>query len=78
MSVLNRDIASSLSTLCQSDLSVLLVLDPNWQLCFEEVDVDDFAKGGLLPWVAGLRDALTIHPAKPEGDFLKVSPAFNW
>ncbi len=56
----------------QKGMSVLLVLDPNWQLCYETVHVDDFAKDGLLPWVSSLRDALTIHPENPEGNFLKV------
>lgn len=53
-------------------MSVLLVLDPNWRLCFETVEVDEFAKAGLLPWVSGLRDALTVHPENPDGDFLEV------
>ncbi|BDA41509.1 hypothetical protein COCOBI_02-2900 [Coccomyxa sp. Obi] len=53
-------------------MSVLLVLDPNWRLCFETVEVDDFARTGLLSWVSGLRDALTMHADNPEGDFLEI------
>lgn len=52
---------------------VLLVLDPNWRLCYDTVDVDDFARLGLLPWVAQLRDELTIGLHNPEGDHLVVS-----
>lgn len=61
-----------LTDLLQTNLSVLLVLDPNWQLCYETVDIDDFSRSGLLPWVSGLRDALTASPGTPEGNFLKV------
>ena len=62
----------SLTSLLQKGMSVLLVLDPNWQLCYETVEIDDFAREGLLSWVSGLRDALTLHPGNPDGDFLKV------
>ena len=54
-------------------MSVLLVLDPNWRLCYETVEIDEFARAGLLPWVSELRDALTLHTENPEGDFLEVS-----
>ena len=51
---------------------LLLVLDPNWRLCYDTVDVDNFAKEGLLPWVAGLRDELSIGQHNPNGSFLSV------
>ena len=51
---------------------LLLVLDPNWRLCYDTVDVDDFAKDGLLPWVAQLRDELTFGQHSPAGSYLPV------
>ncbi len=61
-----------MTSLLERNMSVLLVLDPNWRLCFETVEVEEFARAGLLPWVSGLRDALTVHTENPEGDFLEV------
>lgn len=58
------------------DLSILLVLDPNWQLCYDNVKIDTYAKEGVLRWVAGLRDALTIGPHNPDGDFLMACHLF--
>jgi hypothetical protein len=62
----------TLSSLCQNDLSVVLVLDPNWQLCFEQVDVNEFTRTGLLSWIHGLRDPFTKHSGHLQGDYLKV------
>jgi len=56
-----------------TDVFVLLVLDPNWQLCYDNVAIDTWAQEGVLAWVGGLRDALTIGPHNPDGDFLEVS-----
>ncbi len=55
---------------------ILLVLDPNWRLCYDSVDVDNFTRAGLLPWVAQLKDELTIGPHNPEGSYLEAGAPF--
>ncbi len=60
--------------------SVLLVLDPNFRICTEKVDIDPFTNRTLLSWVYTLRDALTYSKSHPNGLHLRVSPflCFNF
>jgi hypothetical protein len=54
------------------EMQVLYVMDPNSDICFEKVYIDDVAAVHLLPWVRGLRDELTRSPSNPEGEELEV------
>jgi hypothetical protein len=54
------------------DATVLFVLDPNCPLCFEEVGIDEYTNQTLLPWIRGLKDALTATADNPEGLDLEV------
>ena len=40
--------------------TVLLVLDPNGILCWENVAINAFTNATFLPWLHGRRDALTL------------------
>lgn len=54
------------------NIKILFVLDPNCPLCFEDVGIDDYTNHTLLPWVRGLKDALTFTVENPEGLDLEV------
>lgn len=55
------------------NISILFVLDPNCPLCFEDVGIDEYTNITLLPWIRGLKDALTATSDNPDGHDLKVS-----
>jgi hypothetical protein len=55
------------------NLSVLYVLDPISSYCFEEVGIDPYTNQTLIPWVMGLKDALTSTNSNPDGEELMVS-----
>jgi hypothetical protein len=54
------------------NVNFLFVMDPNCELCYEEVGVDGFTNETLLHWVYRLTDALTATPTNPEGQPLQV------
>ena len=54
------------------DISILFVLDPNFFLCWESVPVDQASNTTLLPWILGLKDALSRTADNPDGLDLKV------
>lgn len=51
--------------------TVLLVLDPNGILCWENVAINEFTNSTLLPWLHKQRDALTLGTDR-KGTYLKV------
>ncbi|KAK9813200.1 hypothetical protein WJX72_010477 [[Myrmecia] bisecta] len=55
-----------------SNVTAILVLDPNFYLCWEEVPIDTYTNSTLLAWVHGLRDPLTAYPSVPEGQPLLI------
>lgn len=75
-SVGQRSTATALQTNLAANLleylEVLYVMDPNSDICFERVYIDDFAAANLLPWVRGLKDELTRTPNNSQGEELKV------
>lgn len=44
---------------------------------YEAVEMTDVTRATLLPWLASLRDALTITADRPEGQPLKVSATLS-
>lgn len=52
---------------------VLMVLDPNGVICWENVDIDDFTNATLLPWLHSQHDALTLSNHDRSGTILQVS-----
>ena len=52
---------------------VLMVLDPNGVICWENVDIDDFTNATLLPWLHSQHDALTLSNHDRSGRTLQVS-----
>ncbi len=52
---------------------IILVLDPNFYLCWEMVPIDTFTNTTLLAWAYELRDPLTAYPHLPEGKCLEVT-----
>ena len=54
-------------------MRVLFVLDPNFFLCWESVPVDQVSNTTLLPWILGLKDALSRTADYPDGLDLKVN-----
>ena len=52
---------------------VLMVLDPNGVICWENVDIDDFTNATLLPWLHSQHDALTLSNHDRSGRPLQVS-----
>ena len=55
-----------------SDINILLVLDPNFFLCWESILIDETTKDTLLPWVSSLRDVFTSSSESPAGLDLEV------
>lgn len=58
----------------QNDLTVVFVLDPNFVLCWEVVEIDAFTNATLLPWVRELKDTLTVGQRGGGQDLLVRSP----
>lgn len=56
----------------ETDLKVIFVLDPNFELCWERVPVNGLSNATLLPFVRSLRDVFTATPEDPEGWPLEV------
>ena len=59
----------------ETDLKVLLVLDPNGLLCWENVAINTFTNATLLPWLHDQRDALTLGNDR-KGLYVQVSTQF--
>lgn len=58
---------------------VLLVLDPNGALCWEEVDLDVFTNATLLHWLYQQHDVLTTSDHDSMGEPVQVSSkAQHW
>ncbi len=57
----------------RNDLQVILVLDPNFEHCWEAVPVNALSRATLLCWASSLRDVLTATEEEPEGHPLLVS-----
>ena len=55
-----------------SDINILLVLDPNFFLCWESILIDETTKDTLLPWVSSIRDVFTSSSESPAGLDLEV------
>ena len=55
-----------------ADMEVLFVLDPNFYLCWESVNLDELAMSSLIPWLVRLVDVLTQTRSYPAGDSLEV------
>ena len=49
---------------------VLLVLDPNGVICWEQVELDSFTNGTLLHWLYQQHDVFTMTDSK--GDYVQV------
>jgi len=52
---------------------VLMVLDPNGVMCWEDVGIDEFTNATLLPWLHSQHDALTLSNYDPSGKTLQAS-----
>lgn len=52
---------------------VLLVLDPNGSICWEEVDLDTFTNATLLHWLYQQNDVLTMSTRDSTGRPVKAS-----
>ncbi|KAA6426725.1 MAG: hypothetical protein FRX49_03835 [Trebouxia sp. A1-2] len=52
---------------------VLMVLDPNGVMCWEDVGIDDFSNATLLPWLHSQHDALTLSNYDRSGKLLQAS-----
>ena len=55
-----------------ASMEVLFVLDPNFYLCWESINLDELAMSSLVPWLLQLRDVLTQISSHPSGDPLEV------
>lgn len=53
---------------------ILMVLDPNGIICWEEVDIDSFTNATLLQWLHRQQDALTMSDHDSIGEPLQASP----
>ena len=51
---------------------VLMVLDPNGVICWENVEIDDFTNATLLPWLHSQHDALSLSNQDRSGRTLQV------
>ncbi len=51
---------------------VLMVVDPNGVICWENVEIDDFTNATLLPWLHSQHDALTLSNQDRSGRTLQV------
>ena len=53
-------------------MEVLFVLDPNFYLCWESVQLDELSRSSLIPWLLELKDFATQTRSYPSGDPLEV------
>ena len=52
---------------------VLMVMDPNGVICWEDVAIDDFTNATLLHWLHNQHDALTMSTEDITGTILQAS-----
>ena len=53
-------------------MEVLYVLDPNFYLCWESVELNQLAMSALIPWLLQVKNVLTQTRDHPEGNPLEV------
>ncbi len=70
LDVVTRHFQGDLSRV--ANMEVLFVLDPNFYLCWESVNLDELAMSSLIPWLLQLKDALTQTRSHPSGHPLEV------
>ncbi len=68
--VVTRHIQGDISRVASMD--VLFVLDPNFYLCWESINLDELATSSLIPWLLQLKDVLTQTRSHPSGYPLEV------
>ena len=51
---------------------VLLVLDPNGSICWEEVELDSFTNATVLHWLYQQHDVLTMSDSDSRGEYVQV------
>ena len=56
---------------------VMMVLDPNGVICWEEVDIDGFTNATLLQWLHQQHDALTKSDQDSVGEPLQASASIQ-
>jgi hypothetical protein len=64
-----------LDGVCAASMEVLFVLDPNFYLCWESVQLNELSRSSLIPWLLELKEFATQTRSYPSGDFLEVHPA---
>ena len=55
-----------------ASMEVLFVLDPNFYLCWESVQLNELSRSSLIPWLLELKDLATQTRSDPSGDPLEV------
>lgn len=55
-----------------ANVEVLFVLDPNFYLCWESINLDNLAMSSLIPWLLQLKDSATQTYGHPAGNALEV------